>query len=137
MANAATEEHIKELVAKMQLYQSRLDLLQQQSNMVQLSINDIDNALKSLGSFDGKGAGQEMLVPIGANSYVYATVSNPDRILIGIGAGISIEKSAPESKEILSLRRTELEKILAETTNAFNQIANEFMVLQQEAQKYR
>ncbi|MCD1295326.1 prefoldin subunit alpha [Methanocella sp. CWC-04] len=137
MADMATEEQIRELVARMQAYQSRLEMLQQQANFIQLSLNDIDNALKALGSLEEKEEGHEMLVPIGANSYVYATISNPSRVLIGIGAGISVEKSADDSKAILSSRRTEMEKILVETSGAINQVTNELMRLQQEAEKYR
>ena len=44
-ANPANEDEIRDLVGRMQAYQSRLDMLQQQSNLVQVSIDDVDNAL--------------------------------------------------------------------------------------------
>jgi prefoldin alpha subunit len=138
MATApANEDDIRELVAKAQAYQQRLDLLQQQANLVQVSVDDIDNALKALDSLEGQESGHELLVPIGAGSFVHATVSRPGMVLVGLGSGVSVERKVSDAKTIFQSRRTELEKVLAETTGAINQVANELMRLQQEAQKYQ
>ena len=138
MATApANEDEMRELVGKAQAYQQRLDLLQQQASLVQASIDDVDNALKALDSLEGQESGHEMLVPIGAGSFVHATVSRPGTVLVGLGAGVSIERKVADAKAIFQSRRTELEKVLAETTGAINQVGNELMRLQQEAQKYQ
>jgi prefoldin alpha subunit len=138
MATApANEDEIRELVAKAQAYQQRLDLLQQQASLVQASVDDVDNALKALDSLEGQEAGHELLVPIGAGSFVHATVSRPGMVLVGLGSGVSVERKVADSKTIFQSRRTELEKVLAETTGAINQVANELMRIQQEAQKYQ
>lgn len=137
MASAANEEQIRELVGRMQAYQSRMEMLQQQAGMVQASIDDIDNALKALSALEGQETGHEMLVPIGAGSFVHATVARPGNILVGLGAGVSVERNVPDARAIFQSRRTELEKLLAETTGAYEQVANELVRLQQEAEKYR
>ena len=133
----AEEQQVRELVAKMQFYQQRIDLLQQQMSMVQLSVSDIDNALKALSSLEGLKPGHEMMVPIGAGSYVHVTLADPEKVVIGLGAGVSVEKSAADSKTILQGRRAELEKLLIQANNELNFASNELMKLQQEAQKYQ
>ncbi|HUL61906.1 MAG TPA: prefoldin subunit alpha [Methanocella sp.] len=136
-ANPETEDAIRELVADMQAYQQRLDLLQQQANLVQVSIEDVDNALKALAALEGQEAGHEMLVSVGAGSFVHATVARPGSVLVGLGAGVSVERTVADAKAIFQSRRTELEKVLAETSGAANKVAGELMRLQQEAQKYQ
>jgi prefoldin alpha subunit len=136
-ANPASEAQIHEIVERAQLYQQRLDLLQQQANLVQASVDDLDNALKALGSLESQEAGHELLVPVGGGSFVHAALAKPGTVLVGLGAGVSIERNFADAKAIFQSRRTELEKVLAETTEAMNQIANELMRLQQEAQKYQ
>lgn len=136
-ANPASEAQIHEIVERAQLYQQRLDLLQQQANLVQASIDDLDNALKALSSLESQETGHELLVPIGGGSFVHAALARPGTVLVGLGAGVSIERNFADAKAIFQSRRTELEKVLAETTEAMNQIANELMRLQQEAQKYQ
>ena len=137
MAAEANEDQIRDLVAKMQAYQGRMEALQQQTNLIQASINDVDSALKAITSLEGAGEGHEMLVPIGAGSFVHATIAKPDKVLVGLGAEISVERTTADARNIFQARRTELEKALAETNGVLNQVAGELMRLQQEAEKYR
>ncbi len=133
----ANEEQIRELISRIQVSQQRMDALQQQASLVQMSLNDLDNALKALATLEGKGEDQELLVSIGAGSYVHAKLAIPDRAIIGLGAGVSVEKSFADSKGIIQSRRTELEKALLDTTGAIDHVASELARLQQEAQKYQ
>ncbi len=134
---AANEEQIRELIARIQINQQRMDALQQQASLVQMSLNDLDNALKALSTLEGKGEGQEILVPIGAGSYVHTKLADPDKVIIGLGAGVSVERNFADSRGIIQSRRTELEKALLETTSAMDQVGQELARLQQEAQKYQ
>jgi prefoldin alpha subunit len=136
-ANPANEAEIRELVERAQLFQQRMELLQQQANLVQASVDDIDNGLKALGALESQEAGHEMLVPIGGGSFVHAALAKPGTVIVGLGAGVSVERSLADAKAIFQTRRTELEKVLAETKDAMNKIGNELMRLQQEAQKYQ
>jgi len=136
-SNQATEDEIRQLVANMQAYQQRLDLLQQQANLVQVSIDDLDNGLKALSALEGLEAGHEMLVPIGSGSFVHAALAKPGSVLVSLGAGVSVERSLADAKAIFQSRRTELEKVMADTTAAANKVTNELIRIQQEAQKYQ
>jgi prefoldin alpha subunit len=131
------EEKIRELIARIQLNQQNMDALQQQANLIQISLNDMDNALKALATLEGKGEGLELLVPIGADSFVHARLSDNDKVIIGLGAGVSVEKGFADSKGIIQGRRSELEKVLLDTSGAMDQVASELARLQQEAQKYQ
>ncbi len=137
MATEANEDQIRDLVAKMQAYQARMEALQQQANLIQASVNDVDAALKAISSLEGAAEGTELLVPIGAGSFVHATIAKPDKVLVGLGADVSVERSVADARNIFQARRTELEKALAETNGVLNQVAGELMKLQQEAEKYR
>ena len=134
---AANEEQIRELIANIQVNQQRMDALQQQGNLLQMSLTDLDNALKALTTLEGKGEDQELLVPIGAGSFVHAKLADPDKVIIGLGAGVSVEKNFADSKGIIQSRRGELEKAMLETTSVMDQVAQELARLQQEAQKYQ
>lgn len=134
---AANEEELRELIGRIQVNQQRMDALQQQANLVQMSLNDLDNALKALTALESKGEDQEMLVPIGAGSFIHAKLANSDKVIIGLGANVSVEKNFADAKSIIQGRRTELEKVLLDTTGAIDQVAAELGRLQQEAQRYQ
>ncbi len=131
------EEKVRELISRIQLNQQRMEALQQQANLIQLSLNELDNALKALTTLEGKGEGQELLVPIGADSFVHARLAEPDKAIIGLGAGVSVEKSFADSRGIIQGRRSELEKVLLDTSGAIDQVASELVRLEQEARKYQ
>jgi prefoldin alpha subunit len=66
----------------------------------------------------------ELLVPIGGSSYVKAKLANPDKVVVGLGAGVSVEKTLQEAKAIVNERLDELEKALASAQQQFAQVAN-------------
>ena len=114
-----------------------MEALQQQASLVQASIEDVDSALKAISSLENAGEGKELLVPIGAGSFIHGTLAKPGSVLVGLGAGVSVERSAVDARAIFQGRRTDLEKVLVETTSVLNQVTGELMRLQQEAEKYR
>jgi prefoldin alpha subunit len=65
----------------------------------------------------------ELLVPIGGNSYIKAKLENPDKIIVGMGAGISVEKTLQEAKEIIKNRLESLEKTRMSLQQQLAQIA--------------
>jgi prefoldin alpha subunit len=65
----------------------------------------------------------ELLVSVGANSYIRAKLENPDKVIMGVGAGVSVEKTLPETKEIIQKRLTELENTRLSLQQQFTQVA--------------
>jgi len=64
-----------------------------------------------------------MLVPIGGSSYISVKLANPDKVVVGIGAGVSVEKTLPEAKTIVKERMDELERTRVSAQQQLNQIA--------------
>jgi prefoldin alpha subunit len=66
----------------------------------------------------------ELLVPIGGSSYVKAKLANPDKVVVGMGAGVSVEKTLQEAKAIVKERIDELEKTMVSAQQQFAQVAD-------------
>jgi prefoldin alpha subunit len=69
-------------------------------------------------------ADTELLVPIGGSSYVKAKLENTDKLIVGIGAGVSVEKTLPETKDIIKRRLEELEKARLSLQTQFGQVVD-------------
>ena len=65
----------------------------------------------------------ELLVPIGGSSYVKAKLANKEKVIVGMGAGVSVEKTLPEAKQIVKERLEELEKTMNSAQQQFAQVA--------------
>ncbi len=104
-------------------YQRRAEALQQQISMVSLSAQDCQRAITTIEELEKEKAGAQTMVPIGSGSFVYAKLDIIDQVVVNVGAGISIEKSVPEAKEILQRRKSELDKILEKMNVTLGQLA--------------
>jgi len=79
-----------------------------QINLTQLTAEGLDRALVAVDALDKAEVGQEMLVPIGSGSFVHGKLASKEKVVLNVGAGVSIEKTASEAKGILLIRKAEV-----------------------------
>ncbi len=103
-------QRLEQMVNEINMYQSQVELLQQQIETVRASIADLASAEESLNAIDGK-ENTETFVPIGAGSFVIAEIKNTDQVIMGLGAGAAAKKDINEAKESISSQRKELEQL--------------------------
>ena len=118
-----TEEEVRNLAMQHREYQKRAEAIQQQMNMVQISRDDCIRALATIEELDALEEGIETMVPIGAGSFVYGSFNDLSKVIVNVGAGISVEKSIDGAKEILNHRKEELGKILENMNVSLTKIA--------------
>lgn len=105
-----TEEEIRRLGLEMRLLENSAQAIQSRSNMVNAVISDLAIAEMTLTGLGRNQTGSELLVPVGGSSYIRATLQDPDKVIVGIGAGVSVEKTLDEAKAIIARRLQDLEK---------------------------
>jgi prefoldin alpha subunit len=97
--------------------------LQQRITMVNAAISDLMYANATLDGIEKEKENAEMLVPIGGSSYVKVKLADSNKVIVGMGAGVSIEKSLAEAKVTLKERLDELEKTMNSAQQQFSQVA--------------
>lgn len=136
MSDTLTQQQLQELSVRHQQYQYQGEALAQQLNMVKITIKDVETALTTITAFKEEPAGKEILVPIGFASFVNATLSSPDKVVIGIGSGVSVEKKIDDAKTFLEKKKDELTKYSEQLNNTLAKIAQEMQNIQKIAQKH-
>ena len=137
MSGALTQQHLAELSEKHQVYQYQAESLAQQINMVKMTIRDVETALVTITALKDEPAGKETLVPVGFGSFVKATLTETDKVVVGIGAGVSIEKKIDEAKEFLEKKKEELNKYLEQLNGTIAKIGQELQNIQKLVQKHQ
>lgn len=136
-----TQPQLQELSAKYQQMQSQAEALSQKANMLQITIQDVETALITVDALKNETDDKETLVPIGFNSFVNVTLKNPDKIIVGIGAGISVEKNVDDAKVHLDNRKEELvnyhEKLNGDLAKFAQELQNIQMIMQQQTQLHQ
>ncbi len=137
MTDVLTQQQLAELSEKHQVYQYQAESIAQQINMVKLTIKDVENAITTVTALKDEPAGRETLVPIGFGSFVKATLSSPDKVVVGIGAGVSVEKKIDDAKAFLEKRKDELAKYHEQLNSTIAKLAQELANIQKIVQKHQ
>jgi prefoldin alpha subunit len=117
------EEELRKLSVEMRFLEQTAQTLQQRINMVNAAMTDLTYANMTLEGMEKEKENAELLVPIGGGSYIKVKLANPDKVVVGMGAAVSIEKTLPEAKAIVKKRLDELEKTMRSAQQQFAQVA--------------
>jgi prefoldin alpha subunit len=137
MSGVLTQQQLAELSEKHQVYQYQAESLAQQINMVKLTIRDVETALTTVTALKDEPAGKETLVPVGFGSFVKATLTTTDKVVVGVGAGVSIEKNIDDAKSFLEKKKEELNKYLEQLNGTIAKIAQELQNIQKLVQRHQ
>ncbi len=108
---------------ELRLLEQTAETLQSRMNMINAAGTDLRYAQTTLEGLDKENEKSELLVPIGGTSYIRARLDNPNQVIVGMGAGVSVEKTRQEAKEIIKKRLEDLEKARASVQQQFAQVA--------------
>ena len=117
------EEELRKLSLEIRLLEQTFETLQQRLNMINAVATDLSYANAALDNLEKEKENAELLVPIGGTSYIKAKLDNPDRIIVGLGAGVSAEKTRQEAKEIIKKRLEDLQKTHQSIQQQYSQVA--------------
>jgi prefoldin alpha subunit len=118
------EEEFRKLTVELRYLEQTADAIQSRVNMVNAVIADLTYSTATLEGLEKEKENADLLVPIGGNSFVKAKLANPDKVIVGVGAGVSIEKTLPEAKEITKKRLDDLSKTRLSLQQQFTQVAD-------------
>jgi len=116
------EEELRRLSVEMRFLEQTAETLQSRINMMNAAITDLTYADMTLEGVEKEKKNAELLVPIGGRSHVKVKLVNPDKVIVGMGAGVAIEKTLPEAKSIIKERLGELEKTMLSAQQQFAQV---------------
>ncbi len=119
-----------------QQHQAEAEAIVQQLGLFQLSIEGCEKALKAVEAMEAAEDGQDMLVPIGQGSFIHARLASKEKVVVGVGAGVSIEKSAKDAKDALSQRKAQLLEASAKLNQTLSRIEAEMGKIQSIAAQY-
>jgi prefoldin alpha subunit len=116
------EDDLRKLSVELRILEQTVETLQSRINMVNAAITDLTYANMTLEGLEKQEKDAELLVPIGGSSYIKAKLETPDKVTVGIGAGVSIEKTLQEAKEIIKKRLEDLDKTRTSLQQQFAQV---------------
>jgi prefoldin alpha subunit len=120
-----TDEEVRELLTEIRLLEGSARILQSRIDVISAALSETLTAIQTLEGAKGKPEGTELLLPIGSGSFIRSKIANPDAIMIGVGAGIIVEKSVDDSIKDLRLRSSDLDRARTTVNQQLGQVVNQ------------
>jgi prefoldin alpha subunit len=130
----ASEQEVRVLVAQLQQYEAEAQAYEQQLNVIDFTITEINNAITAIDALSDSEAGKDTLISIGASSFVYGTIPEIKRVIVGLGSNISAEVEAADAKTYLSERKGKLNDMRGQFGAKLRDIGTQIYAIQSRLQ---
>jgi len=107
---SSSEEEIRRLIVELRVLENTAESIQSRMNLVNAMFAELNLAKETLEGMGREKVDASIFVPIGGGSYIKAKLTDVNKVVYGIGAGVAVEKSLEEAKKGVEERVSELEK---------------------------
>lgn len=104
------EQQLQEDLVRLDAYRSQLSAMLQQHQYLTASRGDHLRSREALEGLEKASAGSEILIPLGADTFLRGTARPEAKVLLGLGAGVVVELESPKVSELLAERLTKLDQ---------------------------
>jgi len=120
------EDIIRQLASEIRILEGSIGVLQSRLDIVRAAINEVSLAHNTLEGVNKLQNGDSTLVPVGAGSYVRMQLADSRKIVMGIGAGVAVEKEVGASVTELKTRLDELDRARTSIQQQLDQTAGRY-----------
>lgn len=117
-----TESMYSKLLSEERLLEEQLNDLQSRIEIISAQVQEHINASITMNNLKNE-QGHDALIPIGAQIYIRATINDTSKVLIGLGAGISVEKTVEQAGTDLEARVSNMQKLLTSLRDEYAKTA--------------
>ena len=86
------DNELRQAIAAMESYKERVEALSRQVQVLRVSLEEVTMSSDALKAFKNAKEGDDIMVPVGASSFITVKVTSNRNVVVGIGSNISVEK---------------------------------------------
>jgi prefoldin alpha subunit len=116
-----TEQSLRESYVMLDTAKAQLEGLAKQQQLIQLAVDEHVRARETIKDLAKGAIGDDILIPLGADSYIHARISDRKDAIVGVGAGVSICRTPEEAQRILDEKIDELSRAFKAVTDKASQ----------------
>ncbi len=110
MSQQDKEKQLRRLVTEMRMMEGSADVLNQRLQLLASSISELRLAQRSLRDLKDIESGNPLLVPVGGGVFMDAWLGDISKVVVGVGADVSVEMDYEKAIEDIGERLQEMEK---------------------------
>lgn len=112
-----SEQQLREDYTMLETAKAQLEGLARQQQLIQLAVEEHVRARETIKQLAKGIPGDEVLVPLGAESYVHSKISDSRDVIVGVGSGVSIKRSPEDAEKILDNKIDDLSRAFKSITD--------------------
>jgi prefoldin alpha subunit len=130
------EDEAREAVSMLETAKAQLEAIMRQQEIIRLTLDEHKRAKETIERFATGTPGEDVLIPIGADALIHATISENRNAVVGIGAGVSFEQSSEQAGKMIDARIDDLNRALKRVSERVEQTEQSMQQLSEEVQKF-
>lgn len=119
---SSEEETFRRLAVELRVLEGTAETLQSRVNLVNAALTELRIASMTLEGLEKEKKNIPLFVPIGGGSYIKAKLESANKVIVGMGANVAVERTIKEAKTNLGTRIAELEKTRTTLGQQFTQV---------------
>jgi len=104
------DEDFQKSLVQLRVYEGSARALQARLEIVNAALNEFSLASTTLEGVKTQKTDEDALIPVGGGSYVRVKLSDISKIVMGVGAGVAVEKPIEDSVNEIKKRIVDLGK---------------------------
>ena len=116
------DTEFRQAVAVLDAYQRQLEALAGQAEVMRMSLEDSLRARETLQAVAASKAGDGVLVPIGAGTFMHANVSKKKTAIVSVGSRVCVEKDLKGAIEFTKSNIDEITEALKKADSAMREL---------------
>lgn len=116
------DNELRQAMSVLDAYQGQLEALSGQAQLLQMSFEESVRAKDTLEAIAKAKEGDEILIPIGAATFVPSVIPKNKKAVVGVGSRVSLEKDLDAAVEFMKNNISELSEALKKAESAIKEV---------------
>jgi prefoldin alpha subunit len=125
----------RDLVINIQILQEQAKILASNVEMLTMYLQEMVTSKLTLEGIQNLKPGDEILVPIGASSFIRARIDDTEKVIVGVGADVSVDRASEDAVQNLEERISLTQERIKENQENYMKVTAKLEELNAEAQK--
>ena len=130
-APRSADDQVQEDLLRLEAYRNQLNALLQQHQLLSTSRADHDRARETLEGLEAIDPSREIVIPLGAETFVRGEANREAPVLLGLGSGVLAELDRSRVVELLHERTGRIDQALRELEGQIQSIEARVELLSQ------
>ena len=104
------QQELQQSLFYLEYLKEQIVTLKEQFEVLEIAVNEHDQAIETLKDFENLKNNNEILIPLGADSLMFAKVADSSKVILNIGAGLALEEEIDDAIDKLSSRIEKIEE---------------------------